>query len=158
MRMPITKKGMELLRQELETLKQIERPNIIRAIADARSYGDIRENAEYHAAKEQQSFVEGRIAELGSKLANMQVIDIHALGKPDKVTFGATVALQKRETEELLRYQIVGEEEANLKRNQISVSSPTARAIMNRRKGEWVTVMAPRGEVEYQIVEIAYLE
>lgn len=155
---PITKKGIELLRQELDRLKHVERPRIIQAIAEARAHGDLKENAEYHAAKEQQSFMEGRIAEIEGKLSSAQVIDVSTLGKAERVTFGATVDLQNLENETKVRYQIVGDDEADIKQNKISISSPIARAIINKSRGDTVIVNAPKGEIEYQIMEIAYLE
>jgi len=149
--------GAEALREELHQLKSVERPRIIKAIAEAREHGDLRENAEYHAAKEQQSFVEGRIAEIERKLSNAEVIDVTTLNAGGKVIFGATVDLLSLETDEAVTYQIVGDDEADIKQAKISISSPIARALIGKEAGDVATVNAPGGEKEYEIVEIRYV-
>jgi transcription elongation factor GreA len=154
---PMTIKGAEQLRAELQELKSVTRPRIIAAIAEARAHGDLKENAEYHAAREQQSFAEGRIAEIESKLATAQIIDISRLPNNGKVVFGATVVLINVETEEEVTYQIVGEDEANIKANLISVTSPIARALINKGEGDIAVVQAPSGKREYEIVEVKYI-
>lgn len=155
-RYPMTKEGEKMLRDELEHLKREERPRIIEAIAEAREHGDLKENAEYHAAREQQSFVEGRIQELEAKLANVQVIDVTQMPADDKVIFGATVTLYNTQTEEETVYTIVGEEEADLKQGKISYTSPIARALIGKRADDVVDVTTPGGMVEYEIAEVAY--
>ncbi len=156
-RVPITVRGAEKLRQELHTLKKVERPKIIRELADARSHGDLRENAEYHAAKERQGFIEGRIAEIEDKLSTAQIIDPRALKTDGRVVFGATVELVNLETTEETRYQIVGELEADLSAGQISITSPIARALIGREEGDVVTVRAPGGDTSYEIVGVEYV-
>lgn len=153
----MTMQGAEALREELHQLKSVERPRIIKAIAEAREHGDLRENAEYHAAKEQQSFVEGRIAEIERKLSNAEVIDVTTLNAGGKVIFGATVDLLSLETDEAVTYQIVGDDEADIKQAKISISSPIARALIGKEAGDVATVNAPGGEKEYEIVEIRYV-
>jgi len=155
---PMTKHGAELLRQELEHLKKEKRPAVVKAIAEARSHGDLKENAEYHAAKEQQGFLEGRIAEIESKLSHAQIIDVTTIKNSGNVIFGATVKLTNLENNEDVTYKIVGDDEADLKESKISVSSPISRAIIGRRKGDFVVVQAPVGEIEYEIKEVLYLE
>lgn len=155
-RAPMTKKGAERLRSELERLKFEERPRIVEAIAEARAHGDLKENAEYHAAREQQSFVEGRINELEAALSSAQVIDPTTLGVGDKVVFGATVALEEVESGKEVTYQIVGDLEADIKQNLIAVSSPIARALIGRREGDSFTFEAPNGHKEYEVVEVSY--
>lgn len=155
---PMTKKGADLLREELDELKHVERPRIIAAISEARSHGDLKENAEYHAAKEEQSFIEGRIAEIEHKLSNAQVIDVTVLPKSGKVVFGTTVSLLDLEDESEVTYKIVGDDEADLKENKISISSPIARAIIGKEEGDIVVVQAPKGEIEFEISEVSYLE
>ena len=155
-REPITKKGAELLKAELNELKTVTRPQIVEAIATAREHGDLKENAEYHAAREQQSFTEGRIQQLESVLSTAQIIDVASLGITDRVVFGATVELEDLETEETVTYQIVGDIEADIKLNKIAVSSPIARALIGKEEGEVATVNAPAGVREYEIVEISY--
>ena len=154
---PMTVTGEKKLREELLRLKTEVRPKIIAAIAEARAHGDLKENAEYHAAKEQQSFSEGRIAEIEGKLANSQVIDITKLPKNGKVVFGATVVLCNLNTNEEVKYKIVGEDEADLKHGMISVGSPIARSIIGKEEGEVVTVHTPGGELEYEINAVHYL-
>lgn len=153
---PITAKGAEKLREQLNHLKSEERPRIIEAIAEARAHGDLSENAEYHAAKEQQSFIEGRITELESYLADAQVIDVTTVNANGKVVFGATVDLLHLEKETEVSYQIVGEMEADIDAGLISVGSPIARALIGKSEGEVTSVQAPSGEVEYEILEVRY--
>jgi len=155
-REPVTKKGAELLKAELNELKTVTRPQIVEAIATAREHGDLKENAEYHAAREQQSFTEGRIQQLESVLSTAQIIDVTSLGITDRVVFGATVELEDLETEETVTYQIVGDIEADIKLNKIAVSSPIARALIGKEEGEVATVNAPAGVREYEIVDISY--
>ncbi|MDX1528641.1 MAG: transcription elongation factor GreA [Gammaproteobacteria bacterium] len=156
-RSPITVRGAKLLREELQTLKNEVRPKIISAIAEARAHGDLRENAEYHAAKEQQAFVEGRIAEIESRLSNAEIIDTSRLSANGRVVFGATVELTAVETAEEVRYQIVGEMEADVESGLVSISSPIARALIGKEEGEVVVVVTPAGEVEYEILSVQYL-
>lgn len=145
------------MRDELQQLKSVERPRIINAIAEARAHGDLRENAEYHAAKEQQGFVEGRIAEIEQRLAQAELIDTSALRGDGKVMFGATVELFHLEASEEVTYQIVGEMEADINDGLISISSPIARALIGKAEGDVVTVAAPAGEIEYEILAVKYL-
>lgn len=152
----MTVAGADRLRTELEQLKKVERPRIIAAIAEARAHGDLKENAEYHAAREQQSFVEGRIQEIESKLSHAQIIDIAKLAPDDKVIFGATVTLINLDTEDSHDYQIVGDDEADVKAGKISYQSPIARALIGKREGDEVTVQTPSGTVEYEIERVAY--
>ncbi|AJQ55719.1 TPA: transcription elongation factor GreA [Aeromonas hydrophila] len=154
---PMTVRGAEKLREELEYLKTELRPQIIEAIADAREHGDLKENAEYHAAREQQGFCEGRIQEIESKLSNAQVIDITKMTNNGRVIFGATVTLLKSETEEEVVYRIVGDDEADIKQNMISVNSPITRALIGKEVDDVAIVKTPAGDVEYEILEVAYL-
>ena len=154
---PMTVAGEAALRTELEQLKRVERPRISHAIAEARAHGDLKENAEYHAAREQQSFVEGRIMEIERKLAEAQVIDITRLKNSGKVIFGATVDLVNAGTGQPVRYQIVGEDEADIKSNKVSVTSPIARALIGKEEGDIVVVIAPGGEIEYEIDQVHFL-
>ena len=154
---PMTVEGAEKLRQELNQLKTVERPRIIEAIATAREHGDLKENAEYHAAREQQSFNEGRIQELEGKLSNVQIIDVTKLPKTGKVVFGTTVHLLHIETEQETVYKIVGEDEADLKHNRISYSSPIARALIGKQVDDEVEVNTPGGIVEYEIINVEYI-
>ncbi len=156
-KVPLTVKGAEKLRAELEELKSVVRPRIINAIATARAHGDLKENAEYHAAKEQQSFAEGRIAEIESKLSNAQIIDITKVDANGKVVFGATVEIEDVESEKRITYQIVGEDEANIKEGRISIGSPIARALIGKQAEDIVTVKAPGGNVDYEIISIKYI-
>ena len=156
-RQPLTKQGVERLREELARLKKVDRPRIIAAIAEARAHGDLKENAEYHAAREQQSFIEGRIQHLEYSISHAQIIDVARLNPGDKVVFGATVTMADEESGEETTYQIVGDVEADIKHNLIAVSSPIARAIIGRELGEVVTVRAPGGEREYEIVDVEYV-
>jgi transcription elongation factor GreA len=154
---PLTVEGAERLRQELHELKTVSRPRVIEAIAEARAHGDLKENAEYHAAKEQQSFIEGRIAELDSKLASAEIIDVKTIKANGKVVFGATVDLINVETDEDVTYQIVGDEEADIKQGKISISSPIARALIGKEEGDVASVNAPGGVKEYEVVAVKYL-
>lgn len=154
---PITINGIAKLRSELEFLKTIERPKIIAAIVEARAHGDLKENAEYHAAREHQSFIEGRILEIEAKLANCQVIDISHLPNEGKVIFGTTVTLLNLKTQTKVAYQIVGVDEVNLKESKISISSPLARALIGKYIEDVVEVKVPEGTTEYEIVDVKYL-
>lgn len=154
---PMTTAGAEALRDELNQLKTVERPRIIDAIATAREHGDLKENAEYHAAREQQSFNEGRIQELEAKLGNAQVIDVTALPNTGKVVFGTTVHLLRISDDQEIVYRIVGEDEADLKKNQISYSSPIARALIGKEIDDSVEVDTPGGLVEYEIINVEYV-
>jgi transcription elongation factor GreA len=156
-KVPLTVRGAEKLKEELTRLKSEERPRIIQAIAEARAHGDLKENAEYHAAREQQSFVEGRIAEIESKLSNAQVIDVTTLDAGARVVFGATVDLIEEETGKEVTYQIVGEDEADIKQGLISVSSPIARALIGKEEGDFVSVQAPGGVREFEITAVRYV-
>jgi transcription elongation factor GreA len=155
-RAPLTAKGAERLREELQRLKSVERPRIVEAIAEARAHGDLKENAEYHAAREQQSFNEGRIAELESVLSSAQIIDVSKLNVGDKVVFGATVELEEEESGETVTYQIVGDAEANIEEGRISVSSPIARALIGKEVDDEAQVQAPGGVKTYYILSIKY--
>jgi len=158
-RVPITSTGAEKLRAELDELKKVKRPTVIQAIADAREHGDLKENAEYHAAREQQSFIEGRIQELEGALSNAEIIDVKTVGANagDKIVFGATVDLLDVETDQEVTYQIVGELEADIKQNLISVTSPIARAMIGKRVDDVVTVKAPGGDREYEVIAVRYV-
>ncbi|MDT8388412.1 MAG: transcription elongation factor GreA [Thiogranum sp.] len=154
---PLTKRGAEKLRAELQQLKMVDRPRIIAAIAEARAHGDLKENAEYHAAREQQSFAEGRIKEIEGKLSHAQIIDVSELEPTGKVVFGATVLLAEEESGAEVTYQIVGEDEADIKSGLISVGSPIARALIGKEEGDIATVIAPGGEKSFEIVEVRYI-
>ena len=156
-RFPMTLAGETALRQELDRLKKVDRPRIVQAIAEARAHGDLKENAEYHAARDQQSFAEGRILEIEGKLGNVQVIDITAIPKTGRVIFGATVDLINLGTDETVRYRIVGEDEADVQNNMISVGSPIARALIGKEEGDVVVVKAPSGDIEYEIDQVHHL-
>lgn len=156
-RIPLTARGAEKLREELRILKSDSRPKVIAAIAEARAHGDLRENAEYHAAREQQSFIEGRIADIESKLAAAQVIDVTTLNVDGKVVFGATVTVADTHSGDETRYCIVGEDEADTKSGLISYNSPIARALIGKFEGETALVKAPGGDRELEIVAVAYL-
>lgn len=158
MRPPITLKGAQRLREELEHLKSVKRPEIITAIAEAREHGDLKENAEYHAAREMQGFIEGRIQQLEGELSNAEVIDVARLNVGTKVVFGATVVLADVETDEEKKYQIVGDLEADIKRGLIAISSPVARAMIGKLEGDTIVIDAPAGQREYEIVSVAYLD
>jgi transcription elongation factor GreA len=156
-KVPMTVAGAERLRAELNELKSERRPRIIQAIADAREHGDLRENAEYHAAREQQSFCEGRIKEIEGKLADAEVIDVSAIPPTGRVIFGTTVTLLNLETDTSVVYQIVGEDEADVRAGRISVGSPIARAIMGKEVGDEIVVKAPAGDIEYEIEAVEHL-
>lgn len=156
-KIPMTVVGAQKLREELTRLKTVERPRIIEAISEARGHGDLKENAEYHAAKEQQSFLEGRISEVESKLANAQIIDVTKLPKNGRVVFGTTVNLINVATDEKVSYKIVGDDEADIKQSMISVNSPIARAMIGKNEGDIVSVQTPNGEVEYEVDKINYI-
>ena len=156
-RVPMTAAGAAKLRQKLQELKNVDRPRVIAAIAEARGHGDLSENAEYHAAREQQSFIEGRIAELEYKLSHAHIIDVTQLAPSDKVVFGATVCLTDENSGEELRYQIVGEDEADIKAGQISINSPIARALIGKHEGDRIEAQTPNGVKAYEIVEVLYL-
>ena len=156
-KIPITVAGAEKLRAELQELKTVQRPAIVTAISEARSHGDLSENAEYHAAKERQGFVEGRIAELESKLGNIQIIDTARLDADGRCVFGATVDLEDVKSGEAVTYQIVGDDEADIKQGKISISSPTARALIGKYSGDVAEVRAPGGVREYEILDVKYI-
>ena len=155
-RAPLTLNGAQRLRDELDHLKSVKRPEIINAISEARAHGDLKENAEYHAAREQQSFIEGRIKQLESELSHAEVIDVARLNAGTRVVFGATVTLADVETDEEKRYQIVGDLEADIKQSMIAISSPLARALIGKHEGDSVTIEAPAGQREYEIISVAY--
>ena len=155
-RVPMTVQGEQALREELERLKKVDRPRITQAIAEAREHGDLKENAEYHAAKEEQGFIEGRIQEIEGKLSNAQVIDVTKIAPTGKVIFGTTVKLIDLEKDESRTYKIVGDDEADLKQNKVSVSSPIARALIGKEEGDVVVVQAPSGAIEYEIEEVLH--
>ena len=156
-RVPMTVQGEQALREELDRLKKVDRPRITQAIAEARENGDLKENAEYHAAREQQSFAEGRIKELEHKLSHAQIIDIQAIPATGKVIFGVTVTLVEIENDRTVTYRIVGEDEADAKANLISINSPIARALVGKMEGDEVTVIAPGGDVDYEIEAVEHL-
>ncbi|HEX4872021.1 MAG TPA: transcription elongation factor GreA [Nevskiaceae bacterium] len=156
-KIPLTLRGAEQLREELRVLKSETRPRVIAAIAEARAHGDLRENAEYHAAREQQSFVEGRIAEIEGKLSNAQIIDVTQIEPTGKVIFGATVTVAMGDTGEAVRYRIVGDDEADSKLGQISYNSPIARALIGKQEGDVVEVRTPGGARELEIVSVEHL-
>ncbi|GAA3918052.1 transcription elongation factor GreA [Luteimonas lutimaris] len=157
MRAPITTQGAQRLRAELEQLKSVQRPAVINAIAEARAHGDLKENAEYHAAREQQGFIEGRIKQLEGELSHAQVIDVSTLDAGDRIVFGATVLLADADSGEEKRYQIVGDLEADIKQGLIAISSPVARALIGKHEGDEVTIEAPGGIREFEIVEVRYV-
>ncbi|MDD5405202.1 MAG: transcription elongation factor GreA [Sulfuricella sp.] len=156
-KVPLTVRGAELLRAELQNLKNVERPNVIAAIAEARSHGDLSENAEYDAAKERQSFVEGRIAEVEGKLSNAQIIDPKLLDAEGRCVFASTVELEDLESGDKVTYQIVGDDEADIKQGKISISSPIARALIGKSAGDVAEVQAPGGIREYEILDVKYI-
>ncbi|MDC0598938.1 transcription elongation factor GreA [Gammaproteobacteria bacterium] len=155
-KVPMTVGGAEALRKELTDLKSNQRPKIVQAIAEAREHGDLKENAEYHAAREQQSFCEGRIKEIEGKLADSEIIDISKIPHTGKVIFGTTVKLYNLSTEESVTYQIVGEDEADVKSFKISVGSPIARAMMGKIEGDEIVVHAPGGDIEYEVESVQH--
>lgn len=154
---PMTVSGEASLREELDRLKRVDRPRIAQAIAEAREHGDLKENAEYHAAREQQSFTEGRIMEIEGKLGNAQVIDVTTIPRTGKVIFGTTIDLVNLDTNEKVTYRIVGEDEADVKKNLISVGSPIARALIGKEEGDVVVVKAPGGDIEYEIDQVHHI-
>ena len=156
-RVPITLRGAEALRVELRQLKSEARPNVIKAIAEARAHGDLSENAEYHAAREQQGFIEGRIQELESKLSNAEIIDVTTVTAAGRVVFGATVELEDEDSGSRVTYQIVGEDEANIKASRISFNSPIARALVGKQQGDVVPVAAPGGTRSFEIIAVRYI-
>lgn len=156
MKTPMTMEGAEALREELQRLKHEARPRVVKAIAEAREHGDLKENAEYHAAKEEQGFIEGRIQEIEGKLSNAQVIDVTKIAPSGKVIFGTTVKVIDLEKDESRTYKIVGDDEADLKKNKVSVSSPIARAPIGKEEGDVVVVQAPSGAIEYEIEEVLH--
>lgn len=156
-KVPLTATGAAKLREDLQRLKSVDRPRIINAIAEARAHGDLKENAEYHAAKEQQSFVEGRIADIENQLGNAQIIDVTALNANGRVVFGTTVDLVDEDSGDPVTYQIVGDLEADIKLGKISVSSPIARALIGKEEGDVAVVKAPSGDRHYEIVAVHYI-
>jgi transcription elongation factor GreA len=155
-KVPLTVRGAERLREELKRLKGVDRPRIIQAIADARAHGDLKENAEYHAAREQQSFAEGRIQEIEGKLSNAEIIDVTQINAGGKVIFGATVVLADEDAGAEVTYQIVGEDEADIKAGRISVNSPIARGLIGKVEGDSVAIRTPAGEKQFEIVGVRY--
>lgn len=154
---PMTLIGAEKLRQELEELKNVKRPRIIAAIAEAREHGDLKENAEYHAAREEQSFCEGRIQDIEGKLSNAQVIDVTKMPVTGRVIFGATVTVLNVETDETTVWRIVGDDEADIKQNMISVNSPMARGLIGKEASDVIVVKTPSGDLEYEILQVQYI-
>lgn len=154
---PLTVKGAEKLREELKRLKSVDRPKVIEAIAEARAHGDLKENAEYHAAREQQSFIEGRIKEIEGKLSNAEIIDVTQLNANGKVIFGATVLLSDEATGNEVTYQIVGEDEADIKAGMLNINSPIARGLIGKEAGDVVDIQTPGGMKSYEIVEVKYI-
>lgn len=155
-KIPLTVAGAERLREELNRLKHVDRPKVINAIAEARAHGDLKENAEYHAAREQQGFIEGRIQEIESKLSIAHVIDVTQIQNEGRVIFGATIKLKNGDDGEIT-YKIVGEDEADIKQHKISVTSPVARALIGKYEGDTVEVTTPEGAIAYEIVDVAYI-
>lgn len=156
-KVPLTLKGAEKLRAELKKLKYEERPKVIEAIAEARAHGDLKENAEYHAAREQQGFIEGRIKDIDGKLSNSQIIDVTEMDAGGKVIFGSTVILLDVDTEKEVKYQIVGEDEASIKQGRISFSSPIARGLVGKEEGDEISISVPGGVRELEILEVLYI-
>lgn len=154
---PMTLRGADKLREELDFLKSVRRPEIIKAIAEARAHGDLKENAEYHAARDQQGFCEGRIQEIEAKLSNAQVIDVTKMSAGGRVVFGATVSIQNLENDDEQTYRIVGDDEADFKQNLISINSPIARGLIGKEVGDIAMIRTPGGDVEYEILKIEYL-
>lgn len=155
-KVPMTVEGKRLLDEELKHLMTVERPTIVKAIEVARGHGDLSENADYSAAKERQSFIEGRIQDINSKLARAQVIDVSTI-RSDKIVFGASVILEEQETSKQVTYQIVGVDEADIKRGKVGITSPIARALISKTEGDEVVVHAPKGEIRYEIIKVSYL-
>lgn len=156
-KVPLTVVGADKLREELQELKNVVRPRIVAAISEARAHGDLKENAEYHAAKEQQSFTEGRIADIEGKLSNAQIIDVTSIDAGGKVIFGATVEIEDIDSEDVVIYQIVGVDEADIKERRISINSPIARALIGKEVEDVVTVITPSGDKEFEILSIEYV-
>ena len=156
-KVPVTVRGRELLQEELKQLKSVDRPTVITAIAEARAHGDLKENAEYHAAKDQQGFIEGRIKEIEGKLSHLQVIDVTAVDARGKIIFGSTVELLDEDTGKEIVYRIVGEDEANINEGLISYTSPIARALIGQNEGDVVSFAAPDGEKHYEVIEVRYI-
>ena len=156
-KVPMTVRGHQLLQEELKRLKSVDRPEVIQAIAEARAHGDLKENAEYHAAKEQQGFIEARIKDLEGKLSNLQVIDVTAIDAKGKIVFGSTVELLDEDTGKEIVYKIVGEDEASIKEGLISFTSPIARALIGNSEGDVVSFSAPGGEKQYEVIEVRYV-
>ena len=156
-KVPMTLRGHELLQEELKKLKSVDRPQVIQAISEARAHGDLKENAEYHAAKEQQGFIEGRIKELEGKLSHLQVIDVTAIDAKGKVVFGSTVDLIDEDSGAEITYTIVGEDEADIRTGMISYTSPIARALIGKTEGDSASFQAPGGEKNFEIVEVRYV-
>ncbi len=156
-KVPLTKSGADKLHEELRELKSVRRPRVIQAIAEAREHGDLKENAEYHAAREEQGFIEGRVKDIEGKLSNAQIIDIATMKDTGRVIFGTTVVLYDEETDKEITYQIVGEDEADIKVGKISVSSPVAMALIGKEADDVAIVKAPKGDKEYEIVAVKYL-
>ncbi|PHS14952.1 MAG: transcription elongation factor GreA [Kangiella sp.] len=154
---PMTKEGADALQKELNDLKLNRRPKVVAAIAEAREHGDLKENAEYHAAREEQGFIEGRLQDIEGKLSTSQIIDIKSIPNRGKVIFGTTVTIVNLDTDKEVTYQIVGDDEANVKKNKISVNSPIARALIAKEEGDDVVVKAPSGEIDYEILKIEHL-
>lgn len=155
-KIPMTVLGAQMLREELHRLKTVDRPRVIDAIAEARAHGDLKENAEYHAAREQQGFIEGRIMEIEGKLSNAQIIDVSQIANTGKVIFGTTVTILNTKTEETMRYTLVGEDEADIKVNKISFSSPIARALIGKHTDDVIEVTTPEGVTEYEITDVVH--
>ena len=155
-KVPLTVRGAERLREELKRLKGVDRPKVIQAIAEARAHGDLKENAEYHAAREQQGFIEGRIQDIEGKLGNAEIIDVSQINANGKVIFGATVQLSDEDSGNEVTYQIVGEDEADIKAGRISINSPIARGLIAKEEGDVVTIRTPAGEKQFEIVEVRY--
>ena len=155
-KVPLTVRGAERLREELKRLKGVDRPKVIQAIAEARAHGDLKENAEYHAAREQQGFIEGRIQDIEGKLSNAEIIDVTKVNAEGKVIFGATVQLADEDNGHEVTYQIVGEDEADIKAGRISINSPIARGLIGKAEGDSVTIRTPAGEKQFEVVEVRY--
>ncbi len=156
-KVPMTVRGHQLLQKELKQLKSVDRPKVINAIAEARAHGDLRENAEYHAAKDQQGFIEGRIKELEGKLSHLHVIDVTTVNAKGKIVFGSTVELLDEDTGQEIVYKIVGEDESDIKTGMISFNSPIARALIGKNEGDIVAFSAPGGEKQYEVIEVRYI-
>jgi len=155
-KVPLTVRGAERLREELKRLKGTDRPKVIQAIAEARAHGDLKENAEYHAAREQQGFIEGRIQDIEGKLSNAEIIDVTQMNANGKVIFGATVLLSDEDSGNEVTYQIVGEDEADIKAHRISINSPIARGLIGKQEGDSVAIRTPAGEKQFEIIEVKY--